>query len=677
VVVVGLGTGTSAVAPASSVAAVAIGAPAPAATSVPAGASRFVPLSPRRILDTRIGLGGFRRLGAGRQITLQVTGRAGVPAGAAAVAFNLTAVAASGAGYFTVWPAGSSRPVVSNLNVTGPGQVVANSVVVALPGSGRVSLFSQSGADLVADVSGYFVRASSATAGRLVSRSPVRLLDTRTGNGAPRRFIGARRSIDLQVTGRGGVPSRGVSAVALTVTATNAAGAGYVTVWPAGAPRPLASALNLPGAGATVPNLVIVPLGVGGRVRLFTYAGAHLLADVAGWVTGPGSARTTAGLFVPKAPARIVDTRLGRGGHRLLAKIDASVAVGGVGGVPTTNVAAALVNLTVTNTSAAGFVTIWPARTLRPTASNVNMTGPGQTVASAAVANLGQGGRANVFAWADADLVVDVGGYFLGAPTPADARYRPPSPYPPRPGLDWFSAFNFYRGTARVSVVANNAAWAASEVAHSRWMVLNHTICHCETPGTAGYSAAGDLAGRSSNIALGYGFRPTQRGLIEEWMAAPFHAAGMIDPRLHQSAFGYYTDGTWWGTAVDVLRGQDRVAIGQPVVWPGNGATVPLTRYAGSETPDPARACPGYAGLPIVALLPEDTAGARASVDGVQTCVFDSHTFPAGDNGRAVLAARHTVVIMVRSPLAVGRSYTVRLHTDARDLTWTFAVGAR
>ena len=56
-----------------------------------------------------------------------------------------------------------------------------------------------------------------------------------------------------------------------------------VVAWPAGVPRPLASSLNL-GAGETVPNLVVVPLGTGGAISLFNNLGrVHLVADVVGW----------------------------------------------------------------------------------------------------------------------------------------------------------------------------------------------------------------------------------------------------------------------------------------------------------------------------------------------------------------------------------------------------------
>jgi hypothetical protein len=73
--------------------------------------------------------------------------------------------------------------------------------------------------------------------------------------------------------------------VVFNLTATGAAGAGFVTAWPDGRPRPWASNLNLDTPGQTRPNLVTVALdecGTGG-VALYTQAGTDLIADVAGF----------------------------------------------------------------------------------------------------------------------------------------------------------------------------------------------------------------------------------------------------------------------------------------------------------------------------------------------------------------------------------------------------------
>ncbi len=76
------------------------------------------------------------------------------------------------------------------------------------------------------------------TAARYFPLPPSRVLDTRTGTGAPAAQLGAGASLDLTVVGAGGVPASGVAAVVLNVTATDAtAPDSFLTVFPAGTVR--------------------------------------------------------------------------------------------------------------------------------------------------------------------------------------------------------------------------------------------------------------------------------------------------------------------------------------------------------------------------------------------------------------------------------------------------------
>jgi hypothetical protein len=112
--------------------------------------------------------------------------------------------------------------------------------------------------------------------------APVRILDTRSGNGAPAAPLGPQQTLELQVSTRAGIPTN-ATAVVMNVTATDANQLGFVTVWPAGVARPDASNLNTV-PGRTSPNLVITRLGSDGRVDLFNSAGSvHLIADVMGY----------------------------------------------------------------------------------------------------------------------------------------------------------------------------------------------------------------------------------------------------------------------------------------------------------------------------------------------------------------------------------------------------------
>jgi hypothetical protein len=108
-----------------------------------------------------------------------------------------------------------------------------------------------------------------------------------------------------------------VKAVVLNVTAVNATAPGYVTVWPSGAPQPVASNINLDAAGQTRPNLVTVQPASDGSISLYTSGGAHLLADVAGYYTFAANAR--AGRMFPLPPdtsPRHACTRRGAGGGK-------------------------------------------------------------------------------------------------------------------------------------------------------------------------------------------------------------------------------------------------------------------------------------------------------------------------------------------------------------------------
>src|SRR5690606_23313719 len=116
---------------------------------------------------------------------------------------------------------------------------------------------------------------------RFVPVAPVRLFDTRPGEAAPgpKGLVGPEASVDVQSTGTSArVPAEAV-AVVMNVTVTATTGPGYVTVYPTGSDRPLASSVNIAQAGQTRPNLVTVPIGAGGQVTLYSKGGAHLLAD--------------------------------------------------------------------------------------------------------------------------------------------------------------------------------------------------------------------------------------------------------------------------------------------------------------------------------------------------------------------------------------------------------------
>ena len=292
------------------------------ATSTPTadalGNAGFHPLTPARVLDTRDGTGAPRaKVGQAGSLELDVVGVGGVPnEHVSGVVLNVTAVLPDHASHITVWPTGVTRPVASNLNVQ-PGDIAPNLVVVKVGADGKVSLFNNEGnVDLIADVVGWFDDGSLA-GDRFAGVTPARILDTRDGIGGPATRFGPAAARDLDVTGVGGVPATGASAVVLNVTAVNGSATSHVTVWPKGLARPDASNLNF-FAGKVRPNLVVVKIGADGSVSLFNNSGnVDLIADVVGWFGPEGTIGLSGGGFQGVTPARVLDTREAIGGPLL------------------------------------------------------------------------------------------------------------------------------------------------------------------------------------------------------------------------------------------------------------------------------------------------------------------------------------------------------------------------
>jgi hypothetical protein len=119
----------------------------------------FVPLSPVRVMDSRLILGDVNYDAVTDSVILHLLGGNGLPtSGVGAVSLNITAVEPDAASYLTVWPDGATRPLSSNLNFV-VAQTVPNAVSVGLGNEGGVEFYSPAFMDLVADLGGYFTRA--------------------------------------------------------------------------------------------------------------------------------------------------------------------------------------------------------------------------------------------------------------------------------------------------------------------------------------------------------------------------------------------------------------------------------------------------------------------------------------------------------------------------------------
>ncbi len=235
------------------------------------------------------------------------------------------------------------------------------------------------------------------------SVEPCRLLDTR-------HDAGSRvddHTIRLQITGRCSVPAE-ATAVAVTVVAAEASGAGYMTAFPSASTRPLASVLNF-DEGDTRANSTVLALSQLGQIDLFTSATAQLIVDTTGYFTPAPGGTATSGRFVPLTPARIADTRT-------------SVPGGIAGNVPYTvplpnsvppDAIAVAVNLTAVDPQSAGFLSVFPAGASLTTTSVLNYPSGGQPRAATVIVPVTPGGFTAISA-SRTHLLVDITGYFTG-----------------------------------------------------------------------------------------------------------------------------------------------------------------------------------------------------------------------------------------------------------------------
>ncbi len=228
--------------------------------------SSYDPTGPFRRVDTR----QESLPASGSTQCHQVAGRDGIPADAAAVVINLTAVNPTGPGHLIAFPQGQDVPEASTLNHAG-GQTIANGAIVGVGEDGGICVHVATASNYLVDVAGYFEPDAA-----YVPVAPFRRLDTRD-SGLP----AADSTRCLKLTGRDGIPDT-AKAVAINVVAVAAQAVGHVTVYPDGQQRPETSTVNYQ-AGSTVANNAIVLPGQDGKVCFYTLARTHLVVDVVGY----------------------------------------------------------------------------------------------------------------------------------------------------------------------------------------------------------------------------------------------------------------------------------------------------------------------------------------------------------------------------------------------------------
>ncbi len=419
----------------------------PASAAVPdmGSGGEFHTLTPTRIFDSRpasaindVAPLGAKPLGAPdpavfdiNLLSLGIGNMPTDPAMVLAVVVNITVTDTGANGYLEAYGKGARPATRTSIVNFGPNQTVPNVAIVRPGDLGQleIGLFGQSGtANVIVDVFGWFstsnfIPASAATddGARLIPITPARVLDTRDGTGqAAPGALTAKQTIKLKIRGAnsvnppltGVVPnSPDVTGVLLNVVGVTTDPGGtstHLSVFPEDLPGdPTTSNLNLV-PNAIKANLVFVPVGADGMVRIFNNQGVtQVVADVVGYLVKVADKTTRKGRVVPlTSPYRTFDTRDAQWGSVPLgpgqaedwsfADFAASVSIGAdlVG-----NQLAVIGNLTSASLTrqypsvfVRSFMTAYPScapgQVCRPLSSNIN-TVEGPPVANMAVLTYG------------------------------------------------------------------------------------------------------------------------------------------------------------------------------------------------------------------------------------------------------------------------------------------------
>jgi len=379
------------------------------ATPEPPSALRFIPITPCRVVDTRYSNGAFGSpalaAGATRDFAIP-SGGCGIPAGAAAYSLNVAVVPSGALGYLTLWPSGQIRPGVATLN-SPDGRVKSVGAIIPAATSGAISVYATNSTDLILDINGYFVPATTTSSLAFYPLTPCRVVDTRAANGAlggPYLAAKTTRVFPVLNASACNVPSSARAYSLNLAVVPRASTLGYLTAWADGQSQPLVASLN-DTTGTALSNAAIVPAGAGGQIDVYATNATDLVVDIDGYFAPP----STGGLSLyDVTPCRVLDTRQPPGNPPFSGMIHVNVE-GSACGV-SSSARAYVFNVTAVPPGKLGYVTLWPMGVAQPTAAELNDT-DGTITGNMAIVSTNTG-SISAYASNPTQLVLDIFGYF-------------------------------------------------------------------------------------------------------------------------------------------------------------------------------------------------------------------------------------------------------------------------
>ncbi len=354
--------------------------------------------------------------------------------------------------------------------------------------------------------------------------TPCRVADTRNPTGpfgGPVLAAQGTRGFNIPSSACG-IPGT-AKAYSVNATVVPHGSLGFLTAFPCGQPLPLASTLNA-ADGRVKAAAAIVPAGTNGDLCFFATGATDLVLDINGYFVP--NTDVTALAFYPVTPCRLVDTRLGvgpLGGPSLVGNAARTFPVRSAPcNLPATAQAYSM-NFTAVPNGTLGFLTTWPAGQTQPLVSTLNAV-TGTVTANSAIVPAGTNGDVSVFVTNNADVIIDVNGYFAPPGTGGLSLYA----LTPCRVLDTRNSPGRPASSGAIDVSVMLSGCGAPAAAQS--YVLNATVV---PPGALGFltlwpqgttqplvSTLNAIDGSvTSNLAI----VPTTNGLISSFASNPVH----------------------------------------------------------------------------------------------------------------------------------------------------------
>jgi len=274
----------------------------------------------------------------------------------------------------------------------------------------------------------------SATSGSSYTAiTPCRLADTRQNSGLQGQgnTLTAGHTLNVMVAGNCNVPDfntwsyHAITAVVVNITAINPTSNGWLKAFAYGQPAPATSTVNFL-AGETIANEATITVGAditgeNGSISINNFTGSTDVAvDVQGYYHANPSEYSSS--FYSITPERVLDTRVLSGqqgqGETIQAGTQISFYPGTRSFLPWAtpvpiDATAVVLNVTATNTTAPGYLTLWATGSAKPDVSNVNWPSAGTTIPNRVIVPIDPlTGMVTIYSNVTTDVVVDLNGYF-------------------------------------------------------------------------------------------------------------------------------------------------------------------------------------------------------------------------------------------------------------------------